>query len=172
MELVKELPLAHHRVLRHTLVKGTDLKFYTATTLKLYDGDLTDGRANFETTVYATNDKGQALKLDQPGGVQMWRYLKREEATAGHDALLENFDRLMALAKAPPPAAPKPAAAPGAAAAAKPTAPAAPAAKSPALQAPGTATASPKPTVPPAHPTPTPTAVPPPPSAGDAPAKA
>lgn len=123
MELVKELPLSHHRVLRHSLVKGADLKFYTATTLKLYDWDLTDGRANFETTVYATNDKGQALKLDQPGGVQMWRYLKREEATAGHDALLENFDKLMGLAKAPPPAAPKPVA--PAAAAPKPAVPSA-----------------------------------------------
>ncbi|MBI3098965.1 MAG: hypothetical protein HYY93_12100 [Planctomycetes bacterium] len=132
MELVKELPLAHHRVLRHTLLKGADLKFYTATTLKLYDWDLTDGRANFETTVYATNDRGQALKLDQPGGVQMWRYLKKEEATAGHDALIENFDRLMGLAKAPPPTAPKPAAAPAAA-------PAKPAAASP-LPAPASTT--------------------------------
>src|ERR1043166_6398094 len=95
MKILKELDLvARARQLRHTFVQGADEKYYKVLTFKLYDFASPPEFATHETNVEEVNERGGRTVLVQP---LLKRFFSEAEATAFHQELLENFDKILRL---------------------------------------------------------------------------
>jgi hypothetical protein len=98
MRILQELPLvARARQLRHTFVQGADEKYYKILTFRLYDFKVPPEFATHETNVEEVNEKGARYVLVQP---LIKRFFSEKEALDFHQALLDDFDRILNL-KAP-----------------------------------------------------------------------
>lgn len=98
MRIIQELPLvARARQLRHTFVQGADEKYYKVLTFRLYDFKVPPEFATHETNVEEVNEKGARYVLVQP---LIKRFFSEKEALDFHQALLDDFDRILNL-KAP-----------------------------------------------------------------------
>ncbi|MBI3271709.1 MAG: hypothetical protein HYZ53_22150 [Planctomycetes bacterium] len=115
MQIVRELPLRYDKMLRNHLVQGADQVHYTVSTVRLYDYEISDGRANYETRVTQTDADGQFKKLVQ---LLCKRTPDKDVALKNHQDVLDKFDEMFELKPPPPKPAPAPPAAkPGAVAA-------------------------------------------------------
>lgn len=92
--MIRDLPPAHDKGIRKTLVRGADGEHYTIYTFRLYDRPPGAEFPNYEVNVIRTDAEGRYRVLVQPF---FQRFSTEEEARAMHERLLREFDTLLKL---------------------------------------------------------------------------
>lgn len=95
MRIIEELePGKNTRKTRHTLVQGSDKRFYKVLTFQLYDMEPGPEFARFEVNVQCVNENGTFSALVVP---HYKRFMTLKEAMDYHQKLLDSFEEVLGI---------------------------------------------------------------------------